>query len=146
VFRRSLAWWTLIAVAIALVLRSFAPLALIAVGLPISMWYASMYVRYTRWALQPDALFFRYGCLTRKMIVVPRIRVQTVCLTESPFDRSHAMASVCVDTAGAGPRSDQLRIPYLERHVARELGLALYESSALESERELQAFDKVAPA
>lgn len=146
VFRRSLAWWIFISIALAAMSRSFAPLLLVAIAVPISMLYAEKYVHYTRWALQPDALFFRYGWLTRKMIVVPRNRVQTVRLTVSPFDRRHAMATVSVDTAGAGPRSDPVRIPYLEQHVARELGAALYESSALESERELQALPRAVQA
>lgn len=132
VLRRSLIGWLLVSSVLAAVLRTYVPLSLLLVGVPVSVWYSAMYVRYTRWALQPDALFFRHGWLTRKLVIVPRDRVQVVCLRESPFDRRHRMASVCVDTAGAGPRSDQIRVPYLDVDVARSLAAALYESAALE--------------
>lgn len=135
VLRRSLVVWVLASIALAIALRTFAPLGIVLVGLPLSMWYATMYVRNTRWALQPDALFFRHGWLTRKLVIVPRDRVQVACLAESPFDRRHGMASVRVDTAGAGPRSDQIRVPYLDLQVARSLAAALYESAAAEGER-----------
>lgn len=134
VFRRSLVGWLLVSTVLAAVFRTYLPLSLLFVGVPVSAWYAAMYVRYTRWALQPDALFFRHGWLTRKLVIVPRDRVQVVCLKESPFDRRHRMASVCVDTAGAGPRSDQIRVPYLDIDVARSLAAALYASAAVEGD------------
>jgi putative membrane protein len=138
VFRKSVIWWVIISVALAVGFQTYSAVLLLALGLPISFWHATMYIRNTRWALQADAVFFKYGWLSRKLIVVPRNRVQTVCLTESPFDRRHRMAAVCVDTAGAGPRSDQVRIPYLAADVAQSLAKALYASAAVEaaSERE----------
>jgi len=130
VFRMSAFFWSFAGVALAAITREYYPLALVAIGLPISWWHARMYVRYTGWALQEDALFVRMGWLTRTLAVVPRNRIQTAQWAESPFDRRHAMASVTVDTAGAGSRSDVVRIDYLERDVAVELARELYTSVA----------------
>jgi putative membrane protein len=131
VFRRSLLIWLLLTLVLAVMLRTYWALSLLLVGIAMSAWYATKFVRYTRWALQPDALFFRYGWLTRKLVIVPRNRVQVVCLKESPFDRRHRMASVTVDTAGAGVGSDTIRVPYLELEVARTLAAALNETAAV---------------
>lgn len=145
VFKRSFAIWSIAAVVLGALFRTGLPLALLTVALPISYWYAAMYVRYTRWALHEDALFFRHGWLTRKLAIVPRNRVQVVCVTRSPFDRRHAMASIRVDTAGAGAQSDQIRIRYLQAHVARELAMALY-ASAAESELDAISVHEARPA
>ncbi len=138
VFRRSLAVWILASTVLALAFQTYLPFALLFVGIPLSLWYAAKYVRYTRWALQPDALFFRHGWLTRKLVIVPRDRVQVVCLKQSPFDRRHRTASVCIDTAGAASRSDRIRVPYLDLDVASSLAAALYESSARHAEHECE--------
>ncbi|NLG77027.1 MAG: PH domain-containing protein, partial [Xanthomonadaceae bacterium] len=138
VFRRSLAVWMLASTVLALAFQTYLPFALLFVGIPLSLWYAAKYVRYTRWALQPDALFFRHGWLTRKLVIVPRDRVQVVCLKQSPFDRRHRTASVCIDTAGAASRSDRIRVPYLDLDVASSLAAALYESSARHAEHECE--------
>lgn len=138
VFRVSAFFWAVVSVAIALFTRSAYPLALVVVGLPISWLHATMYVRYTGWALRADVLFVRSGWLTRQLAVVPRTRIQTAQWSESPFDRRHAMASVTVDTAGAGSRSDVIRIAYLEREVAAELAHELYLSAAETESRQTE--------
>ncbi len=130
IFAKSVAWWLIGSGILALVFRAYSPLLILLVGAPLSIWYASMYVRYTRWALQPDALIFRSGWLTRKSVIVPRNRVQAALVEESPFDRRHRMACVAVDTAGAGSRSDTIRIPYLDRDIAVALSRSLYLSSS----------------
>jgi len=133
VMRKSAALWSVVGLGFAVMLHALWPFLLIAVGVPISMCYAAMYVRYTRWALQDDALFFRRGWLTRKLVIVPRNRVQVVCLGESPFDRRYRMASLRVDTAGAASPTDQIRIPYLDLEVARELARALETTAAAQT-------------
>jgi putative membrane protein len=133
VMRKSAALWSVVGLGFAVMLHALWPFLLIAVGVPISMCYAAMYVRYTRWALQDDALFFRRGWLTRKLVIVPRNRVQVVCLGESPFDRRYRMASLRVDTAGAASPTDQIRIPYLDLDVARELARALETTAAAQT-------------
>lgn len=130
IFVKICAAWSVSLLVLAALLRTWLPLALLVATAIISWWHAVMYVRYTRWALHEDALFFRRGWLTRRLAIVPRNRVQVVCVTSSPFDRRHRMAAVRVDTAGAAAQADQVRIPYLEAQVARELAAALYASAA----------------
>lgn len=104
-------------------------LLVLLVGLvPFAWMRAHIYVQHTRWALTPDAIMFRYGWLTRRLIVAPRNRLQSVKLAASPFDRRHGMASVSVDTAGAGGMRDHIHIRMLPRDVAQALAFELYRS------------------
>jgi membrane protein YdbS with pleckstrin-like domain len=48
-------------------------------------------------------------------------KIQAVAMHESPFDRRASMASVHVDTAGAGGASHRVHIPYQEIADARAL-------------------------
>jgi putative membrane protein len=138
IFRRSVTWWIVVALVAGFALNMYVGVSTVAIGVPISWWYARMYVRHTRWALQPDMLLFRSGWLTRKLVIVPRDRIQTVHAVRSPFDRRHAMASVVIDTAGAGPRSEAVRIPYLDEEVATTLARSLYVSAAVQDQASLQ--------
>jgi membrane protein YdbS with pleckstrin-like domain len=126
------------------IFRRSALLALLIVAVP-SWWYlreaavfivpivvalawlhAHLHVKYTRWALERDVLLFRTGWLTRRMTIVPRDRVQSLNVSESPFDRRRRMASLTVDTAGGSARSAGVRIRYLPEDVARRLAAELY--------------------
>jgi putative membrane protein len=89
---------------------------------------ATLYVRHTRWALTPDAIYFHHGWLTRRLAIAPRNRVQSVVLAHSPFDRRSSMASVSLDTAGASASGQDIHIPMLHAKVAHELANALYRS------------------
>lgn len=73
------------------------------------------------WAVTAELVAFRSGWLWRQTTVAPFARVQAVTLRESPFDRRNAMASVNVDTAGAGDLSHRVAIPYLDRSRALDL-------------------------
>ena len=97
-------------------------------ALPLGWWRAHVYVRNTRWALLPDAMLFRYGWLTRRLIVTPRNRLQSVHLSASPFDRRHRMATVSIDTAGGGGMHESIFIRYLPREIAQALVVRLYHS------------------
>jgi putative membrane protein len=55
------------------------------------------------------------------MTVARFSKVQAVSMTQSPFDRRHRMASIRVDTAGAGDASHRVHIPYLAIEQAAEL-------------------------
>jgi putative membrane protein len=88
--------------------------------------HAHLHVKYTRWSLERDVLLFRTGWLTRRLTIVPRDRVQSLNVSESPFDRRRRMASLTVDTAGGGTRSAGVRIRYLPADVARRLAAELY--------------------
>ena len=103
------------------------PLILL-VLVPLAWLRAHVYVKHTRWALTQDAILFRYGWLTRRLVVAPRNRLQSVQLSTSPFDRRHRMASVSIDTAGAGAMRNNIRIPLLSIDVAQRLATQLYRS------------------
>jgi len=84
------------------------------------------WVRNAAWALTDDAVFFRSGWLEHKVSFVRFDKMQTVRMSESPFDRRHRMASVAVDTAGAGSMGHRVDIPYLDAEVARGIFTRLY--------------------
>jgi putative membrane protein len=128
IFRVTMLWWMLAALLSGTLLNEWAALIVLVFGLPMSSLHAVMYVRRTRWALQPDALLYRSGWLTRKLVIVPRNRVQAAQLGESPFDRRHLMASLSVDTAGSSAGSIHIR--YLNVGTAADLARALYISAA----------------
>lgn len=135
VFRQTIYVWTALALAafvatkltphLAGFANGWALLAALA-GLPLAWVRSHIYVTHTRWALTPGAILFRYGWLTRRLIVAPRQRVQSVTLSASPFDRRYGMAAVFVDTAGAGTLHDRIRIPMLSQLIAEQLMAALY--------------------
>lgn len=80
---------------------------------------ARQYVKNLGWARTEHAIYFRSGWLWKAVTVVPVPKVQAVELQESPFDRRWQMASVAVDTAGAGAHA--IDVPYLPRAVAEQL-------------------------
>ena len=83
--------------------------------------HARLYVRHLGWAAGDGAVFFRSGWLWRELTVARFNKMQAVSLGESPFDRRARMASIRVDTAGAGNTSHRVNIPYLARRTADEL-------------------------
>lgn len=89
---------------------------------------ARQYVRGLGWARTDEAVFFRSGWLRRNITIVPLPTIQCVQLIESPFDRRYAMASLSVDTAGAG--AHRIDVPYLQRPVADGMRVALAEHAA----------------
>ena len=95
--------------------------------LPAALWYAAAAARYMSYARTPQGIFFRSGVWTKKISATLMEKVQVVSLGQSPFDRRWRMAALDVDTAGAGPASHRIRIPYLEEDVARGLLAGLYE-------------------
>lgn len=124
---RLLAWiWLVISTAPAIFfLAWWAPVIVLPI-LPALWLYARMYVKYTRWALHENFFVFRRGWLTRRLSIAPRNRVQSVRVSESPFDRRYRMAGLGVDTAGAS--AGQIRIRFLDRDAALVLARALYAS------------------
>ena len=97
-----------------------------ALPLPLIYVWVTGWVRNAGYALTDTAVFFRSGWLARKISVVRFNTIQTVWMSESPFDRRHHMASVAVDTAGAGKMGHRIHIPYLDLEVAREIARRLY--------------------
>ncbi len=105
-----------------------APLLWLAIA-PWGWLHATLYVRYTHWALTRDAIVYRRGWLTRRLSIVPRNRVQVVYRVASPFDRRQRMMTLIVDTAGAGSLAGLVRIPYLPADAAQRVARELYESA-----------------
>jgi putative membrane protein len=89
---------------------------------------ARQYVRHLGWARSNDAVYFRSGWLWKAVTIVPIPKVQSVSLHESVLDRRWQMASVAVDTAGAG--GHQVDVPYLPRDTAEDLRVALVSQAA----------------
>ncbi len=75
-------------------------------------------IRRLAWAATDDVVVFRSGWLGRSVTIVPVARIQAVRRIETPFDRRTGMGRVRVDTAGAGPVSHRVDIPYLARDIA----------------------------
>jgi putative membrane protein len=87
------------------------------------------------WAVTDELVAFKSGWIWRQTTIAPYARVQAVKLRESPFDRRSRMASVKVDTAGAGDLSHRVAIPYLDRAVAEHLWRTLTREAASRSFR-----------
>jgi putative membrane protein len=81
--------------------------------------HAVLWVRRTRYGLTDDGLAYLSGIVTRQTTATFFDKIQVVSLAQSPFDRRHRMATLTVDTAGAG--GQPVRIPYLEEAVAQDL-------------------------
>jgi putative membrane protein len=82
---------------------------------------ARLYTAHLGWALIDGAVLFRTGWIWRHLTIARFSKVQAVSMMQSPFDRRHRMASVRVDTAGAGAASHRVDIPYLPVETATEL-------------------------
>ena len=84
------------------------------------------WVRHAGYALTERAIYFRSGWLSRQISVVRFVNMQTVSMLQTPFDRRKRMASVAVDTAGAGTLGHRIRIPFLDVDVAESILDRLY--------------------
>jgi putative membrane protein len=87
-----------------------------------------LYVASLGWAKTDRVIAFKSGWLRRSLVVVPLAKIQAVELDESPFDRRHHMASLSVDTAGAG--AHRIDIPYLSRPAAEGARMMLAHEAA----------------
>ena len=63
----------------------------------------------------------RAGWLNKSWRFAEIRKLQSLALTESPFDRRHGMATLWMDTAGASSREGALRVRYLPIADARAL-------------------------
>jgi putative membrane protein len=123
-FRRALKPGVIMAVVISLPfvwLLRWWDLALLAVLVAWTVVHAKRYVANLGSGVTEGAVFFRSGWLWRHVTVARFAKIQAVAMHESPFDRRASMASVHVDTAGAGGASHRVHIPYQEIADARAL-------------------------
>jgi membrane protein YdbS with pleckstrin-like domain len=56
--------------------------------------------RYFRYVLDADGIEIRYGVVWRKLIRVPRSRVQHIDVDQGPLERRYGLASLSIYTAG----------------------------------------------
>jgi putative membrane protein len=87
--------------------------------------YARKYVANLGWAFAGDAIVFKSGWLWRRVTVARFSKIQAVAWLESPFDRRMGMATVKVDTAGAGDAAHSVEIPFLPAETATSLASTL---------------------
>ena len=77
-------------------------------------------------ALTAKHLIIRSGYFSQCSHIVPRGEIQSVTLSQSPFDRRSQMANVHVDLrAGSALETPEAAVHYLPEAVARELAAAL---------------------
>ena len=88
-------------------------------ALPLLIWYARRSAAAKRYARNDYCIVYRSGLFTKKTSVTFFEKIQAVRLDETPFDRRWGMASLCVDTAAAGPADHRIHIDYLTRDFAR---------------------------
>jgi putative membrane protein len=107
-----------------------APLAAGLLGLAVM--HARLQARHFGHSLSRDIFAFRSGWFMRQVTITPLRKVQAVSVSESPFDRRHAMAGLVVDTAGAAGAPHALAVPYLDRAHAEALS-AVIAAGAMET-------------
>jgi putative membrane protein len=87
--------------------------------LPITIWLSRRKARATRYARTDSFVAFRSGMVTRKWSFTFFDKIQAVQYAQSPFDRRWNMASLTIDTAGAGPAEHKIAIEYLDADFAQ---------------------------
>jgi putative membrane protein len=73
-----------------------------------------------RYARAAQLIVYRSGMLTKKCSVTFLDKVQTLRISQTPFDRRWHMATLAVDTAAAGPADHRIAVDYLDADFARE--------------------------
>ncbi|MBX6752171.1 MAG: PH domain-containing protein [Micromonosporaceae bacterium] len=89
-------------------------------------WFAPLRRRVLGYQLGPAAFATRDGLLTRRLMLVPYERIQSVRVRQGPLQRRLRLATVFVDVAGGGQPGVA---PHLDVAEARALALALAEHS-----------------
>ena len=86
--------------------------------LPIFLLYAFKKGRSMQYARGSNEVVYRSGIFCRKTSITFFDKIQTLHVNQSPFDRRWGMATLCVDTAAAGPAGHRMQISYLDEHFA----------------------------
>ena len=89
--------------------------------LPWALFSARQQARRSGYALDAVLVAVRGGWWSRHWRFAELDKLQALQLTQSPFDRRYGMATLWLDTAGAGALSPPLRIRYIAEHDARAL-------------------------
>ncbi|HKQ60912.1 MAG TPA: PH domain-containing protein, partial [Candidatus Polarisedimenticolaceae bacterium] len=107
-----------------------APLVVLALGLPWAWLHALLYTRWTAYALTPHAVAFRRGWWKRRLGIVRYSKIQALALRRSPLDRLTGMASLHVDTAGAGRVGHAVEIHFLDAAAAAAVRDRLFDEAS----------------
>lgn len=94
------------------------------------VWYAIRRSQSLRYARTDFGVVFRSGILYRKLSCTFYDRIQTLRVSQSPFDRAWNMATLAVDTAASGPADHKIDIPYLDIEFARQEFMTLERAAA----------------
>lgn len=108
------------------------PWALIALAsLSVLAWItARIRVRVLGFSVRDRTVMLRDGWWTRSREAVRIAKIQTLSLSQSPFDRRYRMAALTLDTAGAWGTTQRIRIPFLPVRVAVRLMRDLRQAAA----------------
>jgi len=98
--------------------RAAARLSRIGILTPLLVMLAIKRSRSKKYARAGNVIVYRSGVFTSKMSMTFFDKIQTVSVDASPFDRRWDMATLCVDTAAAGPADHRLHIKYLTTEFA----------------------------
>ncbi len=122
-WRRQFAIPALLSVVLAGALTWFqGPWGLALLGLlPVFLVRAKVWARHAGYSEESGLIAVREGWLDKRWRFAEVRKLQSLTLSQSPFDRRHGMASVHMDTAGASPFEPPLRIRYLPEAQARAL-------------------------
>jgi len=75
----------------------------------------------TRWTITPHGIALHTGVITQTTSVTPFRCIQTASVLATPFDRRWRMATLDIDTAGAGTAGVRINIRDLPATAAQEL-------------------------
>jgi putative membrane protein len=110
--------------------------------LPLLLARAKVWARHAGYSLDGDLVAVREGWLERHWRFAETRKLHSLKLVRSPFDRRAGMATLLLDTAGANPFEQPLRIRYLPEAEAR----ALHDRLAAAMDRAPGAATGVTPA
>lgn len=103
--------------------------------LPWSLHAARQHARRAGYAINARLVAVRGGWFQRHWRFAEIDKLQALRLSQTPFDRRHGMATLWLDTAGAGAFAPPLRIRFVDESVARALQARL---AAVLARRQLQ--------
>ncbi|MEP3723848.1 MAG: PH domain-containing protein, partial [Parasphingorhabdus sp.] len=98
--------------------------AIILLAIPVS-WIQFLNWRHHQYALTDSQLYVRSGWWRRKLTILPLPKVQTVDISQTPFDHPLDLATVTIGIAG-GSSMTPLTIAAIPFHNALNLRNALF--------------------
>jgi putative membrane protein len=126
VARRSLRYLLPLAAATIALAIAFRPGFLLLALFPLLVGVAVLQWKRHRYAISDRMLFVSQGLLDRRLWIVPFDRAQTISVSRTLFQRVLGLASVTVDTAGAGMLHHPVIVD-LDASAAESLGALLLE-------------------